>query len=149
MNADSVKKKPFQMPAEIRDAMSKPRKMRPMVNPDGTMEVVFAQPKMGIIVDDVAGEDGVGKVVVTQVRENGALAGAKVGWTVVAVNGVGLEELGIAGHYHLQAYIASIPIRPMSLTLLSPPRPPSRHELEEMAEKREVTEGFDLAAPNP
>ena len=87
-------------------------------------DAIFTHTKLGITVDDVAGEDGKTKVVVTEVKENGALAGATVGWTVVAVNGVGLEVLGIAGHSQLQAHIASIPIRPLSLSLQSPPRPP-------------------------
>jgi len=112
----------------------KPRPVRPLVQ-DGKMDVVFKEEKLGIIVDDTKW-DGEPKIVITQVHEGkaGWLAGAKEKWAVVAVNGESIEDLGLTTHTEVQKYVASVPVRPITMTLQSPPRPPTERELEERAE---------------
>ena len=125
------------MPLPVYKKSKKPA--RPAVSPDGTMEVVFNEKILGIHVDDREWEVGPKpKIVVTKVQENGTLAGARENWAVEAVNGVSMEELGLATHSELQTYIVSIPLRPLTLTLKTPPRPPTELELEELREAEEA-----------
>mmetsp|Transcript_100888 Transcript_100888/g.289602 ORF Transcript_100888/g.289602 Transcript_100888/m.289602 type:complete len:274 (+) Transcript_100888:198-1019(+) len=130
------------MPLPVYTKSKKP--LKPTVK-DGMCEVVFAEKVMGISVDDREWAEGT-KIVVTALQQNGVLAGAKESWAVEAVNGVSLEELGLATHSELQAYIASIPVRPLTLTLKAPPRGPTEHELEEMREAEEAKRAAEAEA---
>ena len=130
------------MPLPVYTKSKKP--LKPMVK-DGMCEVVFAEKVMGIVVDDREWAEGT-KIVVTALQQNGVLAGAKESWAVEAVNGVSLEELGLATHSELQAYIASIPVRPLTLTLKAPPRGPTELELEEMREAEEAKRAAEAEA---
>ena len=82
------------------------------------MDVVFNAEKLGVVVDDTMWGD-VPKIVITAVFDGkaGYLAGAKVNWAVEAINGETLETLGLKTHSEVQAYIKSMPVRPLTMTL--------------------------------
>ena len=83
------------------------------------MDVVFNTEKLGVLVNDAMWGD-VPKVVITEVKDGqeGFLAGAKANWAVQAINGESLEVLGLNTHSELQSYIKSMPLRPLTMTLM-------------------------------